>query len=454
MRSFLLRALRCALVLGAGGTVLLCAPLVHAETVIYDRGDEVQRLLAIGGPGLSAADGLIQQQPAKRALPASRQAWKVSGGAGTRATPSIVGLGATKLAALLKSRIARSGAHLVFLDELGANFKGRNGDELGQALRFLQKETASYAPDGLNLRVHLYVPAPGPLLADSKSWTGARRAMSLAGGVWLEAYRGREQWTAEEWLTWPGEVAREMDSIGGDHKRVHVLLRGGGDHAQTWRLARTGSACDVLGNGPGAYRLGADAGTFVAEFRRTFPSASSGRGPVGCTSPAAIPAAAARAVVSAVGREALGLELPPGAIQTPPLPAGSAAQVTVRLGEDPLGLAAGLGIGPERLWTAAGARLRAVGPGFAVVAPIEADGTARLEFLPTAPGPVTLSLVLPGSALGRAVGAPVDTLAALRSAGAKAALVQRVLAEPATWAIDATLIPAGAPPGTPPLVIS
>ena len=299
--------------------------------------------------------------------------------------------------------------------------------------------------------MHLYVGSPGQLLADDKSWTGARRAMSLAGGVWLEAYHGRDQWTAEEWVTWPGEVAKEMDSIGGESKRVHVLLRGGGDHAQTWRLARTGSACGVLGTGPGAYRLGEDAARFVAEFRRTFPSP--GSGPVGCTPAAPLPAAAARAVVSAVAREESGVELPPGAIGTPPLPAGSAAQVTVRLGDDPLGLAAGLGIGPDRMWTAARARLRAVGPGFSVAAPVEADGSARIEFLPTAPGPVSMWLEVPGSALSRAVGAPVDTLAGLRAVGAPPELVQRVLAAPATWAIDDALIPAGASPGTPLLVI-
>ena len=318
MRSPVLRALRSALVLSAGGTVLACAPLVHAETVLYDRGDQVQRLLAIGPPGLTAADGLIQQQPARRALPGTRQAWKVSGAAGTRATPSLVGLGATRITEILRDRIARSGGHLVFLDELGPAFKGRQGDDLGQALRFLQKETTPYAPDGLNLRVHLYVGSPGQLLADDKSWTGARRAMSLAGGVWLEAYHGRDQWTAEEWVTWPGEVAKEMDSIGGESKRVHVLLRGGGDHAQTWRLARTGRACAVLGTGPGAYRLGEDAARFVAEFRRTFPSP--GSGPVGCTPAAPLPAAAARAVVSAVAREESGVELPPGASGRLPCP--------------------------------------------------------------------------------------------------------------------------------------
>ena len=102
------------------------------------------------------------------------------------------------------------------------------------------------------------------------------------------------------------------------------------------------------------------------------------------------------------------------------------------------------------MWTAARARLRAVGPGFSVVAPVEADGSARIEFLPTAPGPVSLWLVMPGSALGRAVGAPVDTLAGLRAAGAPAELVQRVLAAPATWAIDDALIPAGVAPGDAP----
>ena len=276
--------------------------------------------------------------------------------------------------------------------------------------------------------------------------------MSLAGGVWLEAYHGRDQWTAEEWVTWPGEVAQEMDSIGGERKRVHVLLRGGGDHAQTWRLARTGSACAVLGTGPGAYRLGEDAARFVAEFRRTFPAP--GSGPAGCTPAAPLPAAAARAVVSAVAREQTGVELPPGAIGTPS-PAGRIG----RAGDRPPGRR------PPRAGRRPGRPPRPDVDGRARPASRRGSGLLgdrpgrgrrqRADRVhPHRPGAgVAVAGDARAPAVSRAVGAPVDTLAGLRAAGAPPELVERVLAAPATWAIDDPLIPAGAAPGTPPLVV-
>lgn len=445
MRGLPLRALRIALVLGAGGSVLAGLPAAHAETVIYDRGAEVERLLAVPG-GLLPGDGLIQQQPARRGLPGDRQAWKVSGSVGTRATPALAGRGPGGMAALLRDRIRRSGAHLVFLDELGPAFRERQGDDLAEALGILAKETADYAPEGLARRVHLYLPAPGPLLSDQKPWTGARAAVAEAGGVWLEAYRGRDQWTAEEWLAWPGEAARQMKSLGGSPRRLHVLLRGGGDHGRTWDLARTGGACEVLANGPGAYRLGADAARFAAEYRRTFPTVSAVTRPVDCTPAASLPIAASRSLVAATAREATGLELPEGGVLTPPLPAGQPAQVTVRVGADPLGLAAALGVAPERLWSLAGARVEATGPGVAAAAPIDGEGAARLAFVPAAPGPVSLRLMLPGAAVAAATGAPVDLLASLRAADAGPDLIGRVVNEPSRWALAVPLLSGGAAP--------
>jgi hypothetical protein len=445
---------RLGLLAGTAVAALACAPAALAVTVVYDRADAVERMLAArgdGGAGLTAADGLIRQQPARRVLPPGRQAWKVSGGPGTRATPSLIGRRPRGMAALLRDRIRRSGGHTVFLDELGPQFRGSEGDDLNAALIELSKETAPYAPDGLARRVHVYVPQPGEILADLDRWTGVRRAMLRVGGVWLEAYRGRSQWAPEEWLTWPGELARRMVAAGGSRRRVHVLLRGGGDHAETWRLARSGSACAVLGHGPGAYRLAGDAETFVREFRRTFPGGAPGpkRAPVGCTPATLVPPAGAAALAAAYDLQTTGLELPPGGLITPPLLVGEPAQLTVQLGADPLGLAAGLGVAPEALWGAADARLVTSGPGFVVETSVDDAGSARASFTPIGPGPVTMRLVLPGGTLSRALGAPVDVLGSLRRAGAGGGLVRRVVLSPASWVLDMPVVQPDGGPGGP-----
>jgi hypothetical protein len=445
--------------IAAGVAVLAGAPAAGAMTVLYDRADAVAAVLAArpDGHGLTARDDLIQQGPVRRVLPGSRLAWKVSGRAGTRATPSILGRGPKGMADLLRDRIRRSGAHLVFLDDLGPQFKGKEGSDLERALAQLQDETAPYAPDGLAHRVHIYVPDPGVILADVSEWRAARQAILRSGGVWLEAYHGREQWAPEEWYTLPGEFVRRVRAGAGSIWQVHVLMRGGPGLADSWAYARRGATCSVLMTGPGGYRLGEDGETFVREFRRTFPlgppnDVSKG-GPVGCGPAPAITQTAAAGLASAYGMEATGLEIPPGGLVTPPLPAGEPAQLTLQLGSDPLGLAPSFDMTPEDFLTKAGLTVVATGPGFSVEAPIEGDGAARLSFTPTAPGPVTMRVVVTALSVRRASGHPVDVLPALRAAGAPATFVRGVIARPAGWRIDVPLQQPGNPPGSPVLQI-
>jgi hypothetical protein len=99
-----------------------------------------------------------------------------------------------------------------------------------------------------------------------------------------------------------------------------------------------------------------------------------------------------------------GVAVPPGAIQPPAVTVGRPAEVVVRLGADPLGIAAALGADPEQFWGTARATVSAAGPGFGARAWLAGDGTARLSFTPPEAGAVRMSLYVPGRAIQRALG--------------------------------------------------
>ena len=84
---------------------------------------------------------------------------------------------------------------------------------------------------------------------------------------------------------------------------------------------------------------------------------------------------------------------------------------------------------------------------------VEGDGAARIEFTPTAPGPVTMRLVIDQGALSRALGAEPEVVGPLRTAGVDPALVRRVVADPSGWALEIPLVQPGGAPGSPVLEI-
>jgi hypothetical protein len=405
-----------------------------------------------GSPGIRLDDTLFQLPSSPSVLGADRQFARVAGSAAGAGAPSLLGLGPQGMADLLAERAEAAGGHRVFVDELGPAFAGPDGADLAEAMQILSGRRPSWAPQGISRRVHFYTSDPAALLA-GPSWGDARLAVGRGAGLWLKSPGARGAWTAAEWLAWPAEAQALWRSAGESPARAHVAF-GAGDQAAAWSLGRAGSACAVLASGVGGYRLGSSVDSFVAEFRRTLPVTAVSKQPVtGCVDAPGIGLAGARALAGAVRAEDSGLAIPEGGLVTPPLTAGDPAQLTLQLAADPLGLAAGLGVTPEAFWTAAQARVEVRGPGVALDAPVGGDAAARMEFTPTAPGPVRMRLVIEGSALGRALGGEPDIVTWLHAAGAGAAVVRRVVSDPSGWRIAVPLVQPGHAPGTPVLEI-
>jgi hypothetical protein len=133
--------------------------------------------------------------------------------------------------------------------------------------------------------------------------------------------------------------------------------------------------------------------------------------------------------------------------------AGEPAQVTLQLGADPLGLAAGFGLTPEAAWEALGEVVQVRGPGVAIDVPVGGDGSAALSFTPTAPGPVTMRIVFGAPGVTAALGAPGDLVAPLGATPGGAPLLARVVADPDGWSLGIPLAPTDGAVGDPVLVI-
>ena len=152
-------------------------------------------------------------------------------------------------------------------------------------------------------RVHLYI-APafstsialgrGPhhhLGSDGKphrpTWRGVMPALARSGGIWIEMYhfdrrQGITPMTAREWRLVPRVLPAYAARFGADHTRMHLLITAassipggavgcGEPMACQWQLAAsTPAGARLLANGPGAYRVGAQAGLWRQEFNRVF----------------------------------------------------------------------------------------------------------------------------------------------------------------------------------------
>jgi len=152
-------------------------------------------------------------------------------------------------------------------------------------------------------RVHLYI-APAMVTAiglgrgehfsldatGSRSvrpaWRGVVGALAHAGGVWLEMYHGtRASVPAAVWRNAPGRFADYITRHGGaGDARVHLLITGvaappagapagcGRPMACQFTLAAsTPAGRRALANGVGAYRVGDQAGEWLAQVNRYMP---------------------------------------------------------------------------------------------------------------------------------------------------------------------------------------
>ena len=136
-------------------------------------------------------------------------------------------------------------------------------------------------------------------------------------------------------------------------------------------------------------------------------------------------------VAEILARARAGVEMPPGTIDPPAVRVGRPAQVLVRLGSDPLGIAAAVGADPQAFWGSARATVSATGPGFAARGWVQADGSALLAFTPPQAGPVRMRLYVPSKPILRALG--------LCSSG--------------RWGVNSPLVAPGQPPGSPVLEV-
>jgi hypothetical protein len=409
-------------------------------TVIYDIPTSVATLTAVqadGSPGLTVADGLFQQVAGP--LPADRQLGSITGGVGTTATPSVRDLSAPAIASLIRGVVDLAGARIAFID-IGPDFNGSGPDGVNLGAAMQQLAATPFATGGSYAdRVQMYI-SPFAPIADPENWAPFWHAMSLTGGVWIEAYHGRVQWSPEHWLAWPRVVRDGLIARGLDTARIHMIVRGA-DQAATWANLRVGVACELLANGPGGYRIEDHLG-FVREFRATFGTAPApaGPSPVACAPTPVLPEPRASQLAEVLALDGVGAPIAGASLLPRSLRTGKLATLKVSLGPDPLGLAARIGADRGRFWAAAQGRLTVRGAGINASTPLLVDGSATLAVTPTADGAIALGLIVDGAAIRQAIGAPVDLAVSLAPYRTRIEpVLRRVIAQPTTWQLTIPL---------------
>jgi hypothetical protein len=299
--------------------VLGASPLaVGAESsrvsVLYDSAPAINAILApADGPALGADRGAVLQNSS----PA------VQGASGVRVMAKVTasqlrGLTPEAMAARLRAAIGTDGK-LVGIDEIGREYgepapsgatKGSppapvRPDSLGARFTEAMRLLDTPAPFGATWasRVHAYV-APGihtsigaglgpdrnlgrngvPL---RRTWRGVMPGLGLAGGLHLQMYHalsasGPTALGAEEWRQIPPAFAGLLARYGGQRSRVHFLFTSTGspDGASgcatpmscQWRMAAsTPAGRAILANGPGVYKVGAQAAEWLQEYNKRYP---------------------------------------------------------------------------------------------------------------------------------------------------------------------------------------
>jgi hypothetical protein len=118
--------------------------------------------------------------------------------------------------------------------------------------------------------------------------------LARAGALWLEMYQGVHYGTGTapltpiQWKLMPTRFAGYLAHFGGRVSHVHFMFGDTGaptssctdPQACTWALAaQAGLNRTILGNGPGEYRLGTQAASWLAQFNAYFPSVANAASP-------------------------------------------------------------------------------------------------------------------------------------------------------------------------------
>jgi hypothetical protein len=312
------------LVVAALAAAAAVAAPSHADarlSLVYDTSDVVARLVSPGaGAGLTPERGALRQDPGTGGMlaPGDNAPYRVS----KVDEKSFLSMTAAQIADVLKGEITegKDGAmsHLVAIDEIGRPFgempparptRGAKlapvdpnslGARFSAAMALLAAEESPWGGTWAS-RVHVYL-APGVVTSigvgrgternlgrDGKphrpTWRGVMPGLAQAGGVHLQMYHGLggvvTAFTAAEWRASATGVVDLLARYGGDSSRVHFLFsstaipagatRCADAQECSWKLAEsTPAGRTILANGPGVYRIGADAENWMREFNRRF----------------------------------------------------------------------------------------------------------------------------------------------------------------------------------------
>ena len=313
------------------------APLVKSTnfaSLLYDT-DANATLIASGlasdgsvlGPGVTPARGALRQEPSGSNVLGAHAADNNSRIAKVTAT-QLLGRTASQMAAIIRNAINDGctkviggvvhnfgcTSHLVTIDEVSPTFsnpatggRGLTGRHFSQAMALLGRTPSPWGTS-YAARVGVYVDAGVSVSIDVghgrnhnlnargrpqyAAFTDLMPGLARAGALWLEMYQGvhvglgTAPLTTAEWKSLPSRFVGFLTSYGGSVAQVHYMFGNAGGatrscanpQAGEWSLAaRPGINRRILAAGPGEYRLGNQAGAWLAQFNTYFwPTSDSG----------------------------------------------------------------------------------------------------------------------------------------------------------------------------------
>lgn len=288
----------------------------HATAMLYDMDTAVRDIVrpSDGAAGLSGAQGARRQEPSTSALfGAADEQWMV----GKVAIDELMDLSSGEMADVIRAAIDDAPSHVVGLDEIipaaadpaapmvvGGRVPVAPASALSSRLAAAFTSLDEPSPYGGTWasRVNVYLaPAMSTAIAagrgpnrnlgrDGKphfrTYRTVMAGLARVGGVWMEMYHGTatggtSPFTVREWTRAPAAMTAEYRRVGGDPTRLHLLMTGSAAYPAgrlptgcvtpqrcAWHLAEsTPAGREMVANGVGAYRLGAAARPFLAEWR-------------------------------------------------------------------------------------------------------------------------------------------------------------------------------------------
>ncbi len=277
---------------------------------------------AVLGPGLTPSRGALRQEPSGTNVlgeDAADHAYRIA----KVSASGLVGRTASQMAEVIRHAVDDGctelirgvvhnfgcSSHLATIDEVSPTFSnpatggsGFTGRHFSQAMALLARTPSPWGTS-YAARVGIYVDAGVTVSIDVghgrdhnlnargkpqyAAFTDLMPGLARAGALWLEMYQGvhtgsgTAPLTSAEWRSLPSRFVGFLDGYGGSVVQVHYMFGNAGGatrecanpQACAWSLAALpGINRTILANGPGEYRLGAQAAAWLEQFDAYFPT--------------------------------------------------------------------------------------------------------------------------------------------------------------------------------------